>query len=269
MSDTYTPYVPDKLVVAVGFDAAMLACRLEKFADEKGTIRVSFAYLAEMWGVDKRKLVKAADLLATQDIWHYTKHHGRGLVTEWKKGANFASFVTLKKVQILQIKGTKNAPLLHNNKDNKKDRLSARMHARPINQKRGLINAGETPATPEVMEQFEQFWRAFFFGSYAQYEKEQMPYKERAQAVWQYLPAGKRERILREIKAGNRYDKTHFALWYLQHYKQMPPVWFAEDPNLTADMVGQLQVMKYKGRVAYCKPEDVQTFLANGAKLFE
>ena len=264
--DTYIPYMRDDLIKRVGFTAASLASKLQTFADEKGAVRVSFSYLAEIWGTDKRQLVKAANLLAALDIWHYTKHRGRGLVTEWKKGANYEPFVTLKKVQILQKKGTKNAP---NNKDYKKDRLIS-AHTRVTNQsKRGLTNAGETPATPEVMEQFEQFWRAFFFGSYAQYEKEQMSYKERAQAVWQYLPAEKRERILREIKAGNRYDKTHFALWYLQHYKQMPPVWFAEDPNLTADMVGQLQVMKYKGRVAYCKPEDVQTFLANGAKLFE
>lgn len=35
---------------------------------------------------------------------------GRGIFTEWEKGANYDTFMTLKKVHNLQKKGTKNVP---------------------------------------------------------------------------------------------------------------------------------------------------------------
>lgn len=113
---TYTPYVPDDLVKMLSGDtvAALLACKIGTFADEKGAIFVSFAFLSDLWHIDKRTLVKAADKLALLQIWHYKTRHGRGCITEWKKGSNYVPFVILEKVQILQKKGAKNVP---NNKD--------------------------------------------------------------------------------------------------------------------------------------------------------
>lgn len=264
--NTYVPYVRDDLVRAVGADAALLACKLGCFEDEKGTIRVSFKFLADLWGWDTRTIRKAADKLSSMQIWHYEIHFGRGLVAEWKKGANYVPFIEVKKVQDLQKKGAKNAPY---NKDFNKDRLN-NAHTRKINQsKKNLSNAGDTPAPPIIdMEQFEQFWRAFFFGSYAKYEREQSAYKERAQAVWQYLPENKRTRLLNDLKQGKRYDKTEYALWYLQHYEIPLQIWYAGDTDLTPAMVSSLQVLKYKGRVAYVKPEDKEAWIKQGARLF-
>ena len=213
---TYVPYTPDDLIKMTDPLAALLACKLNTFADEKGAVFVSFSFLANLWGQDERKLIKAAKKLSVLEIWHYKSGDGRGHVTEWIKGANYDTFVALERGRILQIKVAKIAP---NNKDIIKID-NQRVCTRKINQsKRGLTNAGDTPAPPEVMEQFEQFWQAFFFGSYAKYEKEQSAYKERAASVWYYLQEEKRTRLLSDIRAGKRYDKTHFVLWYIQHYE--------------------------------------------------
>lgn len=140
---TYTPYVPDALIKAVGFEAAVLACKLPLFADESGRINVSLSFLAELWGVNKRTLKAAADKLNTFQVWHYKTGVGRGNYTEWKKGTNFASFVQLEKVQILHKKGTNFAPLLHNNKDTINN---GRAGARESFKRK--INIGDTPKTP-------------------------------------------------------------------------------------------------------------------------
>lgn len=124
---TYTPYVPDDLVKMLNGDtvAALLACKIGTFADEKGTIFVSFSFLSELWNIDIRKIRNAADKLALLQIWNYKRGDGRGHVTEWKKGANYDTFVILKRVQNLQIKGAKIATY---NKDiiNNKKRAYAR-----------------------------------------------------------------------------------------------------------------------------------------------
>lgn len=138
---TYTPYVPDDLIKAVGFEAAMLACRLPLFADENGSISVSFSFLAELWGVDKRTIKTAADKLNAMQIWHYKKGDGRGHFTEWKKGANFDTFMIQKRVQILHVKGTKNVPY---NKDTKNNN----MRAGARESLRRKSNIGDTPKTP-------------------------------------------------------------------------------------------------------------------------
>ena len=262
---TYVPYTPDDLILAVGELGALLACKLGTFEDEEGNVFVSMEFIAKLWGhKDTRKIKNAAKKLSVLDIWHYKSGDGRGHATKWIKGANFATFVTLERVQKMQIKGAKNAP---NNKDIIKIDDNKRAHARKINQSKvEPIKAGE-PA-PLTMEQLEEFWKAFFFGSYAKYEKEQSAYKERVQAVRAHMPEDKRTRMLKELKAGKRWDKSYYVLWYVQNYKPMPPIWFAQDPDLTPAMVGQLRVMKYKGKVAYCKPEDVNAWLNAGARLF-
>ena len=267
--ETYNPPMPDRLIRAVGFEAAALACRLPQFevkkGEKKGAVFVSLSYLAGLWGIDQRRLAKAAEKLQALQIWTYKKGDGRGHVTEWKKGTNFATFMTRKRVQNSQIKGTDFAPY---NIDNNIDGLT-NAHERVTNQPivSNLI-AGDTPAPPIDMEQFDIFWRAFFFGSYAKYEKEQAAYKERAAAVFAQMDTTKRERMTRELRNGKRYDKSHFVLWYIQNYNPAPSIWYAGDPELTADMVGQLQVLKYKGRVAYCAPGDVQVLVNLGARLF-
>lgn len=267
MSDqiTYIPYTRDDLVRSVGFVAANLASKLDAFADEKGVIYVSFGALAELWNVDVRVIRKAADTLSALQIWHYTRGNGRGHLTVWEKGANYATFVTLKRVQIMQKKGTKNAPY---NKDNNKDRLIS-AHTREINQSGKGFDVGDTPTPPIIMEEFEQFYQAFFFGKYAKHEKEQAPYKDRAAAVWRYLPEEKRAGLLRDIKAGKRYDKTHWILWYVKHYEPLPPIWFNEDLSLTAEMIDGLAKFRYKNKCAYCMPGDLQTWLNNGGQKYE
>lgn len=252
--ETYNPPMPDRLIRAVGFEAAALACRLPQFeikeGEKKGAIFVSLSYLAGLWGVDQRRLAKAAEKLQALQIWTYKKGDGRGHVTEWKKGTNFATFMTRKRVQNSQIKGTDFAPY---NIDYNID---------------GLTNAHERVTNQPVMELFDIFWLAFFFGSYAKYEAEQADYRERAAAVFAQMDATKRERMTRELRNGKRYDKSHFVLWYIQNYNPAPSIWYAGDPELTADMVGRLQVLKYKGRVAYCAPGDVQALVNLGAQLF-
>jgi len=138
---TYIPCIPDALVQSVGFEAAALACKLPAFADENGAICVSFQFLADLWGVDKRTIKKAAEKLAALQIWSYEKHHGRGLVTEWKKGANFVSFIGEKKVHILQEKGTQNVPY---NKDTRNNNMRAGARVRYFNKN----NSQGTPLLP-------------------------------------------------------------------------------------------------------------------------
>lgn len=140
---TYTPYVPDDLIKAVGFEAAVLACKLPLFANEDGKINVSLSFLAELWGVNKRTLKAAAEKLSAMQIWHYKTGVGRGNYTEWVKGTNFATFMQLEKVQILHIKGTNFAPLLHNNKDTKNN-----MRAGARESLRRKSNIGDTHKTP-------------------------------------------------------------------------------------------------------------------------
>lgn len=208
-TNTYTYGVTDELIQLVGFDAAVLACRLPAF-EKDGQVTVSIAFLADMWNVDKRTILAAATRLRDAGIWEYETRHGRGLSTLWKKGANFATFIQPKKVQILHKKGTKNVP---NNKDTIKN-----------NNHRVMVKDAHTRVTnptskEKIMTDFEQFWQAFFFGSYAQYETQQRAYYDRAATLFETLSDDKRAALLRDIKAGKRYDKSHYVLWYIQNYQ--------------------------------------------------
>lgn len=136
---TYIPYIPDDLINGDPLPA-LLACKLGTFADKKGAILVSFAFISKLWNISERKLVKAAEKLDALQIWHFKRGDGRGHVTEWIKGANYATFVTLERVQISQIKGAKNAPY---NKDIIKNNNSA--GARKSFKKK---ITGDTPVLP-------------------------------------------------------------------------------------------------------------------------
>lgn len=102
---TYTKFVPDSLVRLLGCDAALLAARLAAFAGEDGTACVSAEYLCEVFGWSEGSLRNYAKKLAVFNIWTRSTTAGRGKVSVWKKGANFNTFMTIEKVQILQKKG--------------------------------------------------------------------------------------------------------------------------------------------------------------------
>lgn len=107
---TYTPAVPDNLVRVVGADAALLAVRLASFADEFGQVRVSADYLCEIFGWSGNSLRNYAKKLAVLHIWTRVSGTSRAHVSLWKKGANFDTYVSLKRVQNLEKKGANFAP---------------------------------------------------------------------------------------------------------------------------------------------------------------
>lgn len=121
----YTKYVPDRLVAAVGADAALLACRLVAFADEDGVARVSYDYLRNAFGWSRNSLRKYAKKLQVLQIWECKPGEYRTIKTEWKKGANFDPFMTLKGGKNGAEKGANFDPLLHNNKEEKKENACA------------------------------------------------------------------------------------------------------------------------------------------------
>ena len=128
---------------------------------------------------------------------------------------------------------------------------------------------GGTPCDPRIMELFEQFWQAFFFGSYAQYENEQAAYKARAAAVWRLMTPTAQASCLQQVRNGKRYDKTHFVLFYLQKYKEPLPIWRNGDDDLTAELAGRCVKIRYKGELCYCLPKDFERCKAAGAVEFK
>lgn len=236
MSDkqTYVPCMRDDLIAKVGILAAALAVKLCAYADEKGAILVSFDALSKLWNIDARKIKNAAKTLDLLQIWHYKRGDGRGHVTEWQKGANFDTFVPLKRVQNLQIKGAKIATY---NKDYNKDRLIARTRV-SINQSIKNLNkskAGDTPAPPIMDELFNTFWVRFFSGPYKKHEAEQVQMRERAAVVFSLMPEEQRKAAVEEITRGKRYDKTHWVLWYLQHWQPSTAKYAAQGTIISFD----------------------------------
>ena len=121
----YTKYVPDRLVAAVGADAALLACRLVAFADEDGVARVSNEFLCNLFGWSEYILRKASMRLQVLQIWERKPGAYRTIKNEWRKGANFEPFMTLKGCKFFTEKGKNFEPLLHNNKEEKKENACA------------------------------------------------------------------------------------------------------------------------------------------------
>lgn len=263
--NTYT-IVPDELVKAVGANGAIVCGKIATICGQDNTpCEMSNERLCELLRISLPTLLRLLDKLVLLGFIERKTHNGRGCVTTYKKGNKILPFLVEKKVTKFNKKGNKILPINYNNNIDGLTNAHERVTNQPIVS--NLI-AGDTPAPPIDMEQFDIFWRAFFFGSYAKYEKEQAAYKERAAAVFAQMDTTKRERMTREMRNGKRYDKSHFILWYIQNYNPAPSVWYAGDPELTADMVGWLQVLKYKGRVAYCAPGDVQALVNLGAQLF-
>ena len=109
-SETYTPSVPDKLVRAVRAEAALLAVRLASFLEENDEAHVSADYLCSIFGWSDGSLRNYAKKLQVLGIWTRKSGTARTHVSVWKKGANFAAYMTQERVQILQKKGTNFAP---------------------------------------------------------------------------------------------------------------------------------------------------------------
>lgn len=248
--NTYT-IVPDELVRAVGANGAIVCGKIATICGQDNTpCEMSNERLCELLRISLPTLLRLLDKLVLLGFIERETHNGRGCITTYKKGNKILPFLIGKKVTKFNKKGNKILPINYNNNID------------------GLTNAHERVTNQPVMELFDIFWRAFFFGSYAKYEAEQADYRERAAAVFAQMDATKRERMTCELRNGKRYDKSHFVLWYIQNYNPAPSIWYAGDPELTADMVGRLQVLKYKGRVAYCAPGDVQALVNLGARLF-
>lgn len=208
-TNTYTYGVTDELIQLVGFDAAVLACRLPAF-EKDGKICVSFEFLATLWNVDSRTIKAAARRLQNEDVWTFKAGSWKGSPTEWLKGTKFDTFIHSQRVQNLRVKGTKNVP-------NNKDTIKNNNHRVMVKDAPARVT---NPTSKEkIMTDFEQFWQAFFFGSYAQYEAQQRAYYDRAATLFETLSDDKRAALLRDIKAGKRYDKSHYVLWYIQNYQ--------------------------------------------------
>lgn len=195
--DTYT-HIPDALVRQIGAEPALIACRLSAF-EKDGEVRVSMAYLSQLFGIDKRRISAIAATLQTLGIWTNEKGDGRGCVTKWKKGANYESFLKPKRVQILQKKGTKSAPY---NKITLRDNNI------------GAPACASTPTTMiknlEIMKEFEEFWSAYQPTAEFQHER------ERCERLWLYMSELLRADIIKSVK---RQKPTKSPYCYLRYYK--------------------------------------------------
>lgn len=260
---TYT-IVSDDLCGIVGGDGAVICGKVVAFCGDSDTCTISKEYLLGLLPLSERTLDRLLAKLKMLGYITYKAGSGRGRMCIFGKGVNITPFIITKKVQICQEKGVKIAPI----KYNKNIDSLTRTHVRENKQTKRKGNAGEAPAPPkEVMEQFEQFWQAFFFGSYAQYEQAQEPYRQRAAHVWALMTPSARVACLRDIRAGKRYDRTEYILFYLQKYKEPLPVYFNGDNELTPQFVDHAVVLRYKGVICYCTPENKERCLKAGCTL--
>lgn len=175
MKDGYTKYVTDRLVTAVGAEAALLACRLVAFADDKGVAHVSNEYLCGIFGWSANTLRNYAKKLEVLQIWVRKPGTYRTIKTEWRKGANFAPFMTLKGCKNRAEKGANFEPLLHNNKEKKKECAYAPARENGAAQ-RGkkkeaarLYYNGDTSLQPHDIDRMTKLW---YNGRLAYCEKE-------------------------------------------------------------------------------------------------
>ena len=175
MKDGYAKYTPDRLVRTIGADAALLASRLVAFADTKGIARISFQEIHNMYGWSDYTIRKAAEKLHVMQIWLYKPGAYRTIKTEWRKGANFEPFMTLKGCKNFTEKGANFEPLLHNNKENNKECACAPAREKGAAQ-RGkkkeaarLYYNGDTSLQPHDIDRMTKLW---YNGRLAYCEKE-------------------------------------------------------------------------------------------------
>lgn len=239
----YSPAIEE--ISEISTKAAIIAGKILAFTDDKEWCEIDRAYFRKICeNCSEDTLRRQLQLLETLGYIELKLGDGRGNVTQAKRGAKMLPFTEKKGRKNSPKRVAKFAPKNKNNK-NKID-ISAPTRV-SINQKE------------KFMEEFEQFWQAFFFGSYAKHEQDQLPLRERCERVFALMPQAKRDALLRDIKAGKRYDKTHFVLWFIQNYK--PGI--AKGTRYT-----QEQYYNAFGTTAYdpaewewCKPEGSDKFI--------
>ena len=196
----------EALSEAIGFDGAAICSKVLAYADENGEAYMSLQYLCKIGHMTKGTLKRLLTGLQNLGYISFETSTGKGHLTKFVKGSNLIPFEHAQKGTKCNAKRVQNEPLKINNK-NKIDRYDKRACARINQSKEKFINL------------FEQFWQAFFFGTYAQYEDEQLTFKERCAKVFALMSETKRAALIKDMAAGKRYDKTHYVLWYLQHYE--------------------------------------------------
>lgn len=87
-TEGYT-YVPDALVREIGDTAAILACRLDAFAEacDGQTANVSISFLQNIFGWSANKVRRAAETLEQHDLWWREGESGNGGTSIWHKGS--------------------------------------------------------------------------------------------------------------------------------------------------------------------------------------
>lgn len=254
MNDGYT-IVSDGLCAVVGADAAIIAGKVVSMCGENEQCEISLKYLSDILGVSIDQVRRYISKLQALGYIEYIPRNGRGILPIFKKGANMQPFMSKKGSKNAAEKVAKMQP---NNIDNNIIVCLDNAPARTLNKQ-------NKQTKKKIMEDFNIFWQAFFFGSYAKYEREQEAYKERAQSVWSLMTDAARESCIKELRNGKRYDKTTFVVYYLQHYQEPLRIWYDGDSDLTPQLVGQLVRLKYKERWAYCLPEDADKAVKAGA----
>ena len=258
------PYIVyyEELSELIGFDGAAICAKVLSMADEQGVARISLQYLCKIGHLSKGALKRLLLRLQVFGYIEFETFEGKGHLTKFRKGSNLIPFEYAQKGIKCTAKRVQNEPLQIDNIN----RLVSRANTRVNKQTKRASHAGDTPAPPsEDMEQFKQFWQAFFFGSYAQYERTQAAYKERAAAVWHMMSESKREACLREVRAGHRYDKTYYVLKYLRGYNEPLRIWFDGDDYLTPQNERGLTRVYYKNKIGYCHPSDLERCVKAGA----
>lgn len=259
------PYIVyyEELSELVGFDGAAICAKVLSMADEQGVARISLQYLCKIGNLSKGALKRLLLRLQVFGYIEYKTFEGKGRLTEFRKGSNLIPFEYDQKGLKCTAKRVQNEPLQIDNIN----RLNPREAARVNKQTKRASHAGDTPAPPSAadMEQFEQFWQAFFFGTYAQYERTQEPYKERAAAVWYAMSESARATCLQQVRTGKRYDRTYYVLKYLQDYREPLSIWYDGDYFLTPENLRFLVRIYYKDKIGYCYPKDLERCVKSGA----
>lgn len=232
--ETYTKFVPDHLVQAVGSEAALIAARLAAFCDENGVARVSFSKLEEIFGFNERTMRRLMPRLEILDIWRLKRGVGRGNSTEWIKGDNYDTFCNVKGDKMSafeedkrgQNDGIKGDKMSAYNKDTIKN-AARRAHVRTLagevaaadgeraetGSPRQTEDGKEKPTKESkkmVAKQFDEFWRMFDPAS--EFENR----KERCYSVFSLMSPQYRLAVLNELRSGAKHRAN--PLHYLQYY---------------------------------------------------
>lgn len=259
-SKEFVYYTQDLCKEVGGANEAAICSKVWYFCGEQNTpTPIHLSWLCDMLCIKERTLKKYIKKLVLLGMIEYTARYGKGLAPLFKRGQNLYPY--------FDEKGTKNAlkrvQEMQGKEYNKNiidglDNAHAHAHIsnpKPINQKE-----------KKVMEQFEKFWQTFFSRTYKKHEEGQMQYKERAAAVWAQMSETARRSCLCQLQSGKRYDKTSYVLWYIKNYQEPLPIWYNGDDDLTPQMVSQMVVLRYKTKIAYCYPKDLERVLKAGAE---